>query len=161
MREKDIDGFEGKYKIYEDGRIWSYKYNKFMKTTLYRNGYYRIGLKKDKKEKKFLLHRLLALHFIPNPNNLPQVDHIDRNNQNNDLSNLRWVTSEENQENTGMQINNQLGEKNICPYKNGYKVSIIRKRLRKQKCFKTLEDAIDYRESVLMYYEINKTFEGI
>ena len=162
MREKDIDGFEGKYKIYEDGRIWSYKYNKFLKPYQDKKGYYRIILPKDKKRKHFSTHRLLALHFIPNPLNKAQVDHIDRNNQNNDLSNLRWATPEENEENKGMQKNNTLGEKHISPTKEGgYKVQILRKGMRKVKRVKTLEDAIDLRESWLMYYEIHKTLEGI
>ena len=60
-----------------------------------------------------------------------------------------------------MQKNNQLGEKHIFSYRNGYMVKIERKGIRKQKYFKKLEDAIDYRDSVLMYYEIHKTLEGI
>ena len=162
MREKDIDGYEGKYKIYEDGRVWSYKYNKFMKAFTNNTGYYRIGLSKDNKNKKFLLHRLLAINFIPNPNNLPDVDHFDRNNKNNDLSNLRWVTPGENSENTGMHIDNLLGEKNICPTNNGgHMVNITRNGILKRKWVKTLEDARDLREAWLMYYEINKTLDGI
>ena len=161
MREKDIDGFEGLYKIYEDGRIWSYITNKFRKPHLDR-GYYQISLTKDKKENFFRLHRLLALNFIDNPNNKPDVDHIDRNKQNNDLANLRWVTHQENMENKGVHKNNTLGEKHIHQTKDGrYRLEINRKGINKKKRFKTLEDAIDYRDSVLMYYEINKTLEGI
>ena len=157
----DIIGYEGIYKIYEDGRVWSNYYNKFMKACPNNYGYYIIGLYKDKKRKMFQLHRLLGLNFIPNPNNLPEVDHIDRNNQNNDLSNLRWVTKEENMENKGVHITNKIGEKNISPHKNGYRVIIERNGIKKAKYFKTLEDARDYRESVLLYYEIHKTLEGI
>ena len=157
----DIIGYEGKYKIYEDGRVWSYKYNKFMKPSPNKYGYCYIDLYKDKKRKTFRLHRLVALNFIPNPNNLPEVDHIDRNKQNNDLSNLRWVTPAENCENAGISKNNKIGEKNISPDHNGYEVKIIRNGIKKAKYFKTLEDARDYRESVLLYYEIHKTLEGI
>tara|TARA_R110002020_G_scaffold252018_1_gene465816 strand:- start:1268 stop:1768 length:501 start_codon:yes stop_codon:yes gene_type:complete len=161
INKMDIIGYEGKYKIYEDGRVWSYKREIFLKAFTNKIGYYQLDLRKDNKRKMFKLHRLLALHFIPNPNNLPQVDHIDRNRKNNDLSNLQWVTSQENNENKGMQKNNQLGEKHIFSYRNGYMVKIERKGIRKQKYFKKLEDAIDYRDSVLMYYEIHKTLEGI
>ena len=161
MREKDIDGYEGKYKIYEDGRVWSNYYNKFMKTHPDGCGYYQVGLSKDKKKKKFLLHRLLALHFIPNPNNLPEVDHIDVNRKNNDLSNLQWITVKENRNKKGLYKNNTLREKHICPTKEGYMVSIKRNGIRKFKRVKTLEEGIDYRDSVLMYYEIHKTLEGI
>ena len=157
----DIIGYEGKYKIYEDGRVWSYKREIFRKPSTHKDGYYKLVLTKDKKEKTFLLHRLLALHFIPNPLNLPEVDHIDRNRQNNDLSNLQWITHQGNCEKRGNRPDNTLGEKHICPHQNGYKVQIIRKGMKKFKRFKELEEAIDYRDSVLMYYEIHKTLEGI
>ena len=163
----DIIGYEGLYKIYEDGRVWSYKYNKFIKPFMNNTNYLRISLTKDKERYKFYIHRLLAINFIPNPLNRPQVDHIDRNRQNNDLSNLRWVTQAENQANTGVRINNILREKNIYPAKvlypnkGGYVVRIVRNGINKTKYFKELEDAIDYRNSVLMYYEINNTFDGL
>ena len=56
------------------------------------SGYKMITLKKDKTQKCFSIHRLLAMHFIPNPNNLPQVNHKDGNKLNNELSNLEWCT---------------------------------------------------------------------
>jgi hypothetical protein len=55
------------------------------------------------KVKQFLLARLLALHFIPNPLNKKEVDHIDRNPLNNSLSNLRWATRTENCLNKGLE----------------------------------------------------------
>jgi len=55
-----------------------------------------IGLCKNGKKKNFKLHRLLALHFIPNPENKPCVDHIDGDSLNNNLNNLRWATKSEN-----------------------------------------------------------------
>ncbi len=59
--------------------------------------YLRVSLHKNHKQYKFLLHRLLALHFIPNIENKPQVNHKDGNRQNNCLNNLEWVTNSENQ----------------------------------------------------------------
>ena len=85
----DIIGFEGLYQINRNGDIRSLKRNKLMKFNI-DNGYYRICLTKDKIEKKYNLHRLLAIQFIPNPDNLPEIDHIDRNSLNNNLVNLRW-----------------------------------------------------------------------
>lgn len=61
-----------------------------------KNGYLHIRFNKH----HYFVHRLIAETFIPNPDNKPFVDHIDRNRQNNNVSNLRWVTAEENQNNT-------------------------------------------------------------
>lgn len=60
-----------------------------------RNGYYYVDLWKDNKRVKYPIHRLLAIAFIPNPNNKQTVDHIDGNRQNNSLDNLRWATYSE------------------------------------------------------------------
>ncbi len=85
----DIIGYEGLYKINKLGQVWSYKYKKIMSFSE-EQGYLRIGFTKDRIKKSHRLHRLLGIQFIPNPNNLPEIDHIDRNTLNNDLENLRW-----------------------------------------------------------------------
>lgn len=59
-------------------------------------GYLRVGLCKNKKQKTFSVHRLVAIMFIPNPNNLPQVNHKDENKHNNHVDNLEWMTQENN-----------------------------------------------------------------
>lgn len=97
---KDIKGYEGLYKISNLGRIKS-MYRRggggILKPNLAKNGYYTIGLRlKNKGIKRFLIHRLLALHFIDNPNNLPMVDHINRKRNDNRLENLHWVSVKEN-----------------------------------------------------------------
>lgn len=89
---KDIKGYEGLYAITEDGNVWSYRRNKFLKHTLNNSGYYMIDLYKDKKRKKYLIHRLVCETYIPNPDNLPQVNHKDENKQNNCVSNLEWMS---------------------------------------------------------------------
>ena len=61
-------------------------------------GYIRLGLYEKKIEKKFLVHRLIAQTFIPNPFNKPQVNHIDSNKSNNSVENLEWITNKENRE---------------------------------------------------------------
>ena len=94
---KDIKGFEGKYKITENGEIWSYnlyahKEPRQMKTYLdSKNKYVYIKLSKEGIVKAYSIHRLVAETFIPNPDNLSEVDHIDNNPQNNNVDNLRWV----------------------------------------------------------------------
>lgn len=66
--------------------------SRFITKTLLKIGYYRVVLDR----KQYFLHRLLAECFIPNPNGYNEIDHIDGNPQNNDLSNLRWCTHKEN-----------------------------------------------------------------
>lgn len=94
--------YEG-YKINRLGQVWSNKSKRLLSIGIYtsksKSGYVYVGLYVNGKNKNVEIHRLLALTFIPNPNNLPQVDHIDRNKQNNDLSNLRWVSKQDNMKN--------------------------------------------------------------
>tara|TARA_R110000868_G_scaffold294_3_gene2413 strand:- start:1418 stop:1882 length:465 start_codon:yes stop_codon:yes gene_type:complete len=106
-----IGGFEN-YKIYEDGKIIN-KFGKELKPYKNPDGYYQFILCKNGKRKCCRLNRLLALSFINNPENLPEVDHIDRNRSNNDLSNLQWVTKLENCQNQGEYSSNTSGNKNI------------------------------------------------
>ena len=154
MNYKEIEGYED-YIIFKTGKIFSKKRNRFLKPwikirKIYGRKDYQIGLRKNKKRKNFLLARLLGIHFIYNddPINKIQIDHIDRNSLNNDLSNLRWVTHEEQQKNKGLQKNNKLGLRHIFKtIYNNYRVKI--KRLNYQKDFKTLEEAILQRNSFL------------
>lgn len=101
------------YLVYDDGRIFSIKSRKMLKTCINSPGYHQVGLCKDGKQKMFSVHRLVAQAYIPNPNNYPVVDHIDRNKTNNHVSNLRWVTHFDNSHNMGKYITNTSGHKNI------------------------------------------------
>jgi len=99
MELYDVKGYEGLYKINKNGDVYAVKRKIYMKQTINYAGYYFINLWKNSKRKKNMIHRLLALHFIDNPNNYPQVDHIDNNRQNNNLDNLRWITHSGNSRN--------------------------------------------------------------
>ncbi len=94
-----IRGYEGLYEISDAGDIRSLKrYKKTLRPWINSgNGYPMVTLHKDRKQKGFGLHRLLATHFLPNPRNLPQVNHIDSNPLNYRLSNLEWCTASYNQ----------------------------------------------------------------
>jgi hypothetical protein len=102
---EDLKEFEGLYKINRNGDIWSCVYNKMMKPFVCEDGYLKIGLKNDNSRFKRSIHRLLAIQYIPNPDNLPEIDHIDRNKSNNNLENLRWATHHTNVRNRDFCIN--------------------------------------------------------
>lgn len=88
--------YTGLYKINTKGQIYSLISNKILKNVKANTGYYQITLCKNKKHYQHLIHRLVAFMFIPNPNNLPQVNHIDENKGNNTLENLEWCDAEYN-----------------------------------------------------------------
>ena len=84
------------YYATEDGEIYSTKTNKFLKQRLSKNGYKYVNLSINNKCKTYQVHRLIALVYIPNPNNLPQVNHKNGIKIQNNVENLEWVTSLEN-----------------------------------------------------------------
>jgi len=97
---EDMKDFEGLYQINPQGEIWSCHYKFIMKTMTNEDGYLKINLTNhNKKNNKRFIHRLIAIQYIPNPDNLPEVDHIDRNKLNNSIDNLRWVSREDNRAN--------------------------------------------------------------
>lgn len=87
------------YKISSYGRVYNAKTNKFVTGTSNRNEYHSTQLSLNGKPVTFPTHRLVALTFLPNPNNYTVVDHIDRNKFNNHAENLRWVSVKENANN--------------------------------------------------------------
>lgn len=94
----DLNGFESKYMVTNDGRVFSTYLDDFLKPFYSKGGYVRVKLNYGDRSKKFMIHRLVAMAFINNPDNKPCVDHIDRNRSNNNVENLQWVTSKENAE---------------------------------------------------------------
>lgn len=110
----DIKGYEGYYKISTYGNVMSLNYNhtgksKLMQPTIDKDGYERIGFSVNGKKKYFYIHRLVAIAFIKNPNNLPKINHKDmspdlKNNipVNNHVENLEWCTN---------QYNNTYGDR--------------------------------------------------
>lgn len=93
---KDVVGFEGLYAITEDGQVWSYKRKIFLKPSKQKGGYLKVILYLDGKTYTKQVHRLVAETYIPNPENKPQVNHIDGNKENNSVNNLEWATVAEN-----------------------------------------------------------------
>lgn len=95
---KDIPGYEGRYKISNYGKVWSYFKKDFMSIYIDKDGYSRVALFKDGKQKQLQVHRLVAQTFIPNPDNLPVVRHKVSivNGGDNSVDNLQWGTIQDN-----------------------------------------------------------------
>mgnify|MGYP000170765381 CR=1 FL=1 len=96
---KSIIGYEGLYTIDKDGNVYGLSRKKYLKPDIDKRthtNYHRITLSSRGKIKKFLVHRLVAICYIPNPLNKPHVNHIDNIGTNNNVSNLEWVTHAEN-----------------------------------------------------------------
>lgn len=155
-----IKGYEGLFVITDDLKVISLP----RKGTLggeikpilnIENGYYRVGLTKYNKRKKTMLHRLIAEHFIPNPNNYTNVDHINGIKTDNRLENLRWCSQAENTrfDNHKLRKNNTSGYRGISFDKrcNKYQteVNVNGKKLYIGK-FDSLETAIQERNKYLI-----------
>ena len=108
---KYIHGYEGQYGVSTDGRVWSYVKGIIISgrrsTT---SPYLYVDLYKNNRSIKYSIHRLVATTYIQNPDNLPEVDHIDRDIYNNDVSNLRWTTRKGNLLNTDVQFTRNFRE---------------------------------------------------
>lgn len=88
-----LNGYGGLYSINKAGMIWSHRKNKYLTPSVNWCGYLTVRLTKEyKRSKAPFVARLVALQFIPNPKNLPEVNHIDGNKKNNSAINLQWVS---------------------------------------------------------------------
>lgn len=99
---KDIEGYEGLYQVSNLGRVKSLERvlkhghlwkGKMLKLLEHGGGYKKVNLSKDGKNKQFYVHRLVAQTFIPNSDNLTEVNHKDENPSNNRVDNLEWCTA--------------------------------------------------------------------
>lgn len=94
---KAIKGYEGLYEISNYGKVRStYGEGRIRKLSIHKDGYLQLNLIHKQNRKKFLVHRLVALAFIPNPNGHLEVNHIDFDKKNNLVSNLEWCNRIEN-----------------------------------------------------------------
>ena len=133
---KDIEGFEDYYKISNLGNVYSKRNERNLKPCLTKKGYYVVGLSKNNEAKTLNIHRLIGLHFIPNPENKPCIDHDNNVRHDNRIINLKWATIKENNNNRTITPITKGGY-----YKNrkGYLYKWRECRVHKSKYFKTLE----------------------
>lgn len=131
----DIKGYEGLYQVSNMGRVksvartvmWKNKEVKRYKSRIMKsrvkNGYCCASLYKDFKSREYRVHRLVAEAFIPNPNELPFINHIDENKLNNNVENLEWCTRQYNNsygtrnERISATMKKRVGERSDCNYK--------------------------------------------
>lgn len=94
---KDCKGYEGIYQVSNYGRVWSVRSQKYLYGSKDKDGYLRVNLTaKNGKIKLERIHRLVAIAFLENPFNYPQVNHKDENKSNNRVDNLEWCNAEYN-----------------------------------------------------------------
>lgn len=87
---KDIIGYEGKYKVTREGKVYSLISSSFLTPFKKGDGYPAVILRAEGKRKSFYVHRLVAQAFLPNPDNLPCVNHKDEDKSNPHADNLEW-----------------------------------------------------------------------
>ena len=122
-----ICGYEGLYTVSTKGRISSFLRGKVTILNPHYDGkYLQVKLSKNGKVRGFLVHRLVALAFIPNPENKPEVDHRDGNHFNNCVENLRWATGKENSNYAAEAGLLKTGENNLQAKLTEEKVRYIR-----------------------------------
>jgi len=137
------------YEVNAIGDVRNIITGRIMKQSLDIDGYLRISLYNNGKVKTFRVHRLIGIHFIPNPDNKQCIDHINRNRTDNTLVNLRWATQMENTQNQSLHKDNKLKEQHICPDHNSYRFHICRNYITHTKTFKTLDEAKNYRDEYM------------
>jgi hypothetical protein len=147
---KEIEGYEGKYLISNEGKVLSVKFGKILKTSKNRHGYEIVSLG-YKKRKTHYIHKLVALNFVENPFNKKTVNHIDGNKLNNNFKNLEWLTMKEN-------INHayEIGLKNSCIGEYHYNCKL--KKTDILKIF-SLKNKMNQRE-IADLYNVNKSTIG-
>ena len=143
------------------GQIYSIKNNKYLKNTLTNSGYYLVSLYKNGKVKKYYIHRLCYMCNNPTEDiSLFAIDHIDNDRTNNKIENLRKCCISDNNSNRLKPKHNTTGYKNIHIHQNGYyRFQLTKNKIRYSKCFKNLQDAVEYRD--IKVKEINGEFSNL
>ena len=138
------------YDVYTDGKIWSNKSNRFLIPHKTKYVYLEVGLMINKKHKTIYVHKLMGIVFLANFENLPEIDHKDRNRLNNSLFNLKWENRSNQNYNQKIRSTNTSGvkgvsyNKKVCRWRGS--MNINKKRIYRE--FDTKEEAILYRREL-------------
>jgi hypothetical protein len=135
MEWKAINGFEDLYKVSSDGQVFSIKSNRNLKPCKTPDGYLFHRLYKDRKVSIFREHRLVAIAFIPNTENKPQVNHKNGIKTDNSIENLEWVDQFENMQHA---LNNGLFPRRDGKFNSRAKIVV---NLETGICFDTAKEA--------------------
>ena len=135
------------YTVYENGDILGKSGKSMLKPTKDNGGYLLVNIYIDKKIHYMRVHRLVALCYIPNPDNKPSVDHIlCKEITNNNVSNLRWATRSEQEINQGMMGNNTSGVKGVSKNGNSWRAILRVNGKTMTKTYKSFEKAVAKRK---------------
>lgn len=154
------------YAISQSGNVLDLRSKKLMKQYPNKNAgdYFQVSLINECGYKSFRVHRLVAETFLPNPNNLPEVDHIDRNRHNNHIDNLRWCSRSENQINKiipqkypkCIHLEDLKSKRNPNP---SWRIQIRNSRCKYSRRFQyadyTLEQIIEIRNNIMREHNID------
>lgn len=160
---KDVNGYNGMYKISNDGRVKSLMFDKekILKTHLMTSGYQQLNLYKNKTHKKHSIHRLVAEHFISNPNNKSEVNHMDGDKLNNHSDNLEWLTHAENFAHAYGNIFDNKGENHGNSKLKNKEVYDIKKSLKLGRTYKELSEKYNVSRTTINYIAIGRTWRHI
>ena len=122
---KDIPGYEGLYEVSNMGNVRNVRRNKLLRLSKTNNRYIRVSLCKNGIKTGLTVHRLVAEAFIPNPDNLPEVNHKDEDKSNNSVENLEWCDAKYN-----IHYGTRSDKVKKTQIKNGYWFGLDRKEYR-------------------------------
>lgn len=174
---KAIEGTNGRYEVSNTGKVRSLNYGghgKMRELTPVedKKGYYRLRITSDGKSQTKKVHRLVAAAFVPNPDNKPEVNHIDGNKKNNRSDNLEWVTARENtihayqaglKEKTRShcrQMGQTIGKIKLAEYREARKTPVTATRLSDGAVFEYESQTAAAKETRTAQANIHKVLSG-
>lgn len=172
---KDIPSYEGYYSVSNLGRVMSHTrkirypnghihtyHRRFLRPRTSTNGYQNVALQKNKNYKSCSVHRLVAKIFVPNPENLPQVNHIDGNKTNNNASNLEWCSPSYNVNHAiRIGLKKPSREKRIKCIETGVVYKSISEAARKLKCSRSnIRDCVNGKQNTALGKHFQLFIEG-